>query len=97
MSFVGPRPQIPKIIELLNSRERRILDVRPGITGPASIKYLNEEKILTKVEKPLKYNREVVLPDKVRINMLYIEKKSFFHDLKIIFYTLIRKKLREYE
>ena len=96
MSFVGPRPDVPGYADLLTGDDRRILLLRPGITGPASLKYYNEEEILAGVENPKEYNDKVIFPDKVRINLKYLEKCSLAEDLKIIFYTIVRKQDYEY-
>ena len=96
MSFVGPRPDVPGYADKLEKDDRRILLLRPGLTGPATLKYLDEEEILSQFVNPQEYNDEVIFPDKVRINLKYLEKFSFTGDLKIIFYTLIRKKTDEY-
>ena len=71
MSFVGPRPDVPGYADQLKGEDRLILKLRPGITGPASLKYRNEEEILAKVDDPQKYNDEVIYPDKVKINLDY--------------------------
>ena len=76
MSFVGPRPDVPGYADQLQGDDRRILQLRPGITGPASIKYRNEEELLATVENPVQYNNEVIYPDKVRINRYYAEHYS---------------------
>ena len=73
MSFVGPRPDVPGYADKLTDKDRKILDMRPGITGPATLKYLNEEALLSNVDDPIKYNDEVIFPDKVRINLKYLE------------------------
>jgi lipopolysaccharide/colanic/teichoic acid biosynthesis glycosyltransferase len=96
MSFVGPRPDVPGYADKLEGDTRKVLLLRPGITGPATLKYLDEEEILSGVSDPQKYNDEIIFPDKVRINIKYFEKFSFSGDLKIIFLTLIRKKIDEY-
>lgn len=95
MSFVGPRPDVPGYADKLQGEDRLILSVRPGITGPASLKYSNEEELLAKVDNPQKYNDEVLYPDKVRINKNYIINWSFWLDIKIIIYTIIGKKLKD--
>lgn len=95
MSFVGPRPDIPGYYDRLEGNDRILLELKPGITGPASIKYSDEEKLLLSKENPEKYNDEVVFPDKVRINLKYHQHWSFALDLKIILYTILRKKLKE--
>lgn len=92
MSFVGPRPDVPGYADNLIGEERKILELRPGITGPASLKYASEEEILTNVADPIKYNDEVIYPDKVRINLEYLKTQSFWGDIKIIFYTIIGKR-----
>ena len=90
MSFVGPRPDVKGYADKLKGDNRKILDLRPGITGPASLKYYNEEYILSQKSNPKKYNDEVIFPDKVKINMDYFHNRSFFLDLKIIFATIFR-------
>ncbi len=96
MSFVGPRPDVPGYADTLQGDDRRILELRPGITGPASLKYYNEEEILAGVENPKEYNDNVIFPDKVKINLKYLERCSLAEDLKIIFYTILRKDHYEY-
>jgi lipopolysaccharide/colanic/teichoic acid biosynthesis glycosyltransferase len=95
MSFVGPRPDVPGYADLLQGEDRKILLLKPGITGPASMKYANEEEILALQEDPVKYNNEVIYPDKVRINLEYLKHLGFLLDLKIITYTVLGKKLEE--
>ena len=68
MSFVGPRPDVPGYADQLQGDDREVLRLRPGITGPASLKYREEEEVLAKVDDPIRYNNEVIFPDKVRIN-----------------------------
>lgn len=88
MSFVGPRPDVAGYADKLQGDDRKILELRPGITGPASTKYRHEDKILAQQKDPKKYNDEIIYPDKVRINLDYYENWSFFLDIKIIFQTL---------
>lgn len=88
MSFVGPRPDVPGFADQLKGEDRIVLSIRPGITGPATIKYKYEEKILSEQPAPELYNREVIFPDKVRINKQYILDYSFFTDLKLIIKTI---------
>lgn len=95
MSFVGPRPDVPGYMDALTGEEREVLKLKPGITGPASLKYRNEEVLLAKVEDPQKYNDEVIFPDKVRINRNYMKHWHFMLDIKIIIYTIIGKDLEE--
>lgn len=89
MSFVGPRPDVVGYADRLTGDDRVILTLRPGITGPATLKYRNEEEILEKEKDPQRYNKEIIYPDKVKINREYIENYSFFDDLKYIFQTFI--------
>jgi len=95
MSFVGPRPDVPGYADKLTGEDRRILVLKPGITGPASMKYANEEEILAEQADPVKYNDEVIFPDKVRINLKYLNNRSSFLDLKIIIFTIFGKKLKD--
>ena len=88
MSFVGPRPDVPQYTERLAGEEKKILELRPGITGPASLKYSNEEELLASVNDPQKYNDEVLWPDKLRINLEYYHNRSFFGDIIIILKTV---------
>lgn len=89
MSFVGPRPDVPGYADKLEGEDRSILKLRPGITGPASLKYRDEEEILAKVEDPVKHNDEVIYPDKVRINLYYLNHYSFWMDIRMIFATVL--------
>lgn len=89
MSFVGPRPDVPGFADQLVGEERSVLSIRPGITGPASLQYRDEEKLLASVDDPERYNREVIFPEKVRINLEYIQNYSFTNDLKYIAKTVI--------
>ena len=93
MSFVGPRPDVPGYADKLVGEDRAILKLRPGITGPASLKYRNEEELLSQVDDPQRYNDEVIYPDKVRLNLYYLQHYSFWLDLKIIFATVLGKKI----
>ena len=90
MSLVGPRPDVPGYADKLTGEDRKVLKLRPGITGPASLKYANEESILATVKNPKKYNDEVIFPDKVKINLNYYYNNSFLGDLKIIINTIFR-------
>lgn len=93
MSFVGPRPDVPGYADKLEGEDRRMLLLKPGITGPASLKYRNEEELLAEQDDPQKYNDEVLFPDKVRINIEYLDNWSFWYDIKIIVYTVFGKNL----
>ena len=95
MSLVGPRPDVPGYAYQLTEGDRMILNLRPGITGPASLKYSDEEELLAGQQDPYTYNNEVIFPDKVRINLAYLQRQSFGLDLKIIIYTVLGRKLKE--
>ena len=88
MSFVGPRPDVPGFADLLEGDDRVILEVRPGITGPATLKYHNESEILAGVDDPEAYNRDVLFPDKVAINRAYVEEWTFRKDLHYLAETV---------
>ena len=89
MSFVGPRPDVEGYADKLEGYNRIILSVRPGITGPASLKYKNEEEILAKQDNPTWYNDNVIWPDKVKINKNYIKNWSLKDDIKYIIKTVL--------
>jgi lipopolysaccharide/colanic/teichoic acid biosynthesis glycosyltransferase len=91
MSFVGPRPDMPEYAERLIGVEKLILELRPGITCPATIKYSNEEELLAYVQDPQKYNDEIIWPDKVILNLVYYYKRSFFGDIILIFQTIFNR------
>ena len=93
MSFVGPRPDVPGYADSLTGSDRDVLKLRPGITGPASLKYRNEEEILASVDDPVKYNDQVIFPDKVRINLYYLNHQSFWTDIKLIICTVLGKRI----
>ena len=88
MSLVGPRPDVPGFADRLSDDDTIILSVRPGITGPATLKFRREEEMLAKQSDPEKYNREVIFPEKVRLNREYVENYSFWGDLKYIYQTI---------
>ena len=90
MSLVGPRPDVPGYADNLVGEQRKILSLKPGITGPASLKYANEEEILAMQENPEVYNNEVIYPDKVNINLDYYHNNNLWIDIKIIFATIFR-------
>ena len=89
MSFVGPRPDVPGFADKLQGDDRIVVGVRPGITGPATLKYRDEETLLASINDPERYNREVIWPDKVRLNKEYIQNWSFYQDLKYIWKTVV--------
>jgi lipopolysaccharide/colanic/teichoic acid biosynthesis glycosyltransferase len=88
MTFVGPRPDVPGYADKLEGADRIILNLKPGITGLASLKYRNEEQILSQQPNPQLYNDEVIWLDKVRINKWYAENRTLVMDVQILFYTL---------
>ena len=89
MSFVGPRPDVPGFADKLQGEDRLMLTIRPGITGPATVKYKKEEEILAAQPDPEKYNQEVIWPDKVRINIDYIKNYSIGKDIRYIIKTVV--------
>ena len=109
MSFVGPRPDVPGYADQLQGEDREVLLLRPGITGPASLKYRNEEDILEAVDEALQkgrselpmgittvqeYNDNVIYPDKVRLNRYYLHHYSFIKDIKMIVCTVLGKRMK---
>lgn len=88
MSFVGPRPDVPGFLDRLEGSDKELLQLRPGITGPASLKYRNEERILAASSDSERYNSEVIWPDKVRINLNYLHNWNFYTDVRIITKTI---------
>lgn len=87
MSLVGPRPDVPGFADRLEGEDRIVLSVRPGITGPATLNYTNEEALLAAQEDPERYNRETIWPDKVRINRAYVEQWRLRDDLVYLWRT----------
>ena len=87
MSLVGPRPEVPEFVDMKNPIWRSVLIVRPGITDPASIAYRNEEQVLANSSDPIRFYRETVLPAKLALNLAYIEQRSAWRDMQIIFQT----------
>lgn len=87
MSLVGPRPEVRHYVDYWTAEQLHVLDVRPGITDPASIKFRNENELLEKAEDPEKYYIEVIMQEKLRLYLEYVEKQSFWYDLKLIFQT----------
>ena len=87
MSLVGPRPEVRKYVDMYTPEQMHVLDVRPGITDLASIRYRNENELLEKADDPDKYYVEVIMQDKLRINLEYVANHSFFGDIGLIFRT----------
>ena len=88
MSFVGPRPDVIGYADRLEEKDRIILTVKPGITGPATLAFRNEESLLSKQKDPFAYNNEVIWPKKIKLNRQYVEHWSFKKDIKYIFQTI---------
>ena len=88
MSFVGPRPEVRRYVDLYSEEQMKVLSVRPGITDPASIKYRNENDLLSSASNPEQYYIQHIMPDKLKINIDYINTRTFFKDIKIIFQTI---------
>jgi len=88
MSFVGPRPEVRKYVALYNEEQKRVLKSRPGITDVASIEYKNENELLENKLNPEEFYVKEVMPDKLRMNLTYINDRSFFKDIKVILNTL---------
>ena len=87
MSLVGPRPEVRHYVDYWTKEQLHVLDVRPGITDPASIKFRNENELLEKAEDPEKYYIEVIMQEKLRLYLEYVENHSFWYDIKLIFQT----------
>ncbi|HIR94534.1 MAG TPA: sugar transferase [Candidatus Coprenecus stercorigallinarum] len=87
MSLVGPRPEVRKYVDLYTPEQLHVLDVRPGITDMASIRYRNENELLEQAADPEQFYRDTVMQDKLRINLEYVSDHSFFKDIKIILMT----------
>ena len=87
MSLVGPRPEVRHYVDFWTEEQMHVLDVRPGITDPASIKFRNENELLETAEDPEKYYIEVIMQEKIKLYLEYVEKTSFWYDIKLIFKT----------
>ena len=87
MSLVGPRPEVRHYVNYWTKEQLHVLDVRPGITDPASIKFRNENELLDKADDPEKYYIEVIMQEKLRLYLEYVENHSFWYDMKLIFQT----------
>lgn len=90
MSLVGPRPEVRKYVDLYTYQQAKVLNVRPGITDWASIKYRDENEILANATDPEYTYIEIVMPEKIKLNMIYIDKPNIGHYIKIIFATFFR-------
>ncbi len=89
MSFVGPRPEVRRYVDLYTVEQQKVLSVRPGITDVASIKYRNENELLGSVDNPDEYYIKTIMPDKLKLNIDYINKRTFLSDLNVIIRTVI--------
>ncbi len=87
MSLVGPRPEVRHYVDYWTPEQMHVLDVRPGITDPASIKFRNENELMEQAEDPEKYYIEVIMQEKIKLYLGYVEKHNFFYDLGLIFKT----------
>lgn len=87
MSLVGPRPEVRHYVDYWTPEQMHVLDVRPGITDPASIKFRNENELLDKAENPEKYYIEVIMQEKIKLYLEYVENASFWYDINLIFKT----------
>jgi lipopolysaccharide/colanic/teichoic acid biosynthesis glycosyltransferase len=89
MGFVGPRPEVRKYVDLYNAEQMKVLNIRPGLTDPASIAYLQENKLLQSFEDPEKAYIEIIMPAKLALNIQYIEKRNIRRDFRIMWSTII--------
>jgi lipopolysaccharide/colanic/teichoic acid biosynthesis glycosyltransferase len=87
MSLVGPRPEVRHYVDFWTPEQMHVLDVRPGITDPASIKFRNENELMEKAEDPEKFYIEVIMQEKIKLYLEYVEKHNFFYDIGLIFKT----------
>lgn len=87
MSLVGPRPEVRKYVDMYTPEQMHVLDVRPGVTSLASIRYRNENELLDKAEDPDQFYIDVVMQDKLAIDLEYVQNASFWYDIKLIFQT----------
>ena len=90
MSLVGPRPAVPRYVNMYTKEQRRVLDVKPGITDLASIRYRDENELLGKAENPDEFYINTIMPDKLALNMEYINKSNIFLDIYIILKTILK-------
>ena len=91
LSFVGPRPWVAYYIDKLSDDEKKFLTIRPGITSPATLKYSKEEYLLSEKDDPESYHDQYILPEKVRLNLIYLQDNNLLSDLVIILKTVFRK------
>jgi lipopolysaccharide/colanic/teichoic acid biosynthesis glycosyltransferase len=89
MSLVGPRPEVPKYVALYNAEQKRVLNLMPGITDPASIKFKDESELLAQASDPEKFYIEKIMPEKIRLNLEYAERATLWSDFLVILRTLV--------
>ena len=90
MSLVGPRPEVPRYVELYTEEQKKVLSIRPGITDLASLTYSDENDILGKVDNPEEYYINVIMQDKLKLNLEYIEKSNLIYDISLIMKTILK-------
>lgn len=90
MSIVGPRPEVAKYVDLYTEKQRQVLKVKPGLTDLASLEFINENKLLGEAENPEEVYVNKIMPEKLRLNLVYIKNNSLFEDIRIILNTVIR-------
>lgn len=95
MSIVGPRPEVKKYVDLYNDTQKQVLSVKPGITDGASLKYIDENDILSPSEHPEQIYIEKIMPEKLTINLQYIQKQNLLYDFKIIMKTFLKMFFRQ--
>ena len=88
MSLVGPRPEVRHYVDYWTAEQMHVLDVRPGITDPASIKFRNENELVEKAENPEDYYINVIMQEKIRLYLEYVENASFWYDIRLVFQTI---------
>ena len=88
MSLVGPRPEVRHYVDYWTAEQMHVLDVRPGITDPASIKFRNENELMEKAENPVDYYINVIMQEKIRLYLEYVENASFWYDIRLVFQTI---------
>jgi lipopolysaccharide/colanic/teichoic acid biosynthesis glycosyltransferase len=90
MSLVGPRPEVPRYVAFYTAEQRRVLEVRPGITDPASLEYFDEARVLSRVESPEAAYIRVVMPHKIALNLNYLRRRTTISDAKVVLATIWR-------
>jgi lipopolysaccharide/colanic/teichoic acid biosynthesis glycosyltransferase len=90
MSFIGPRPELPRRLKYYDDRQKRIFEMRSGISSPASIVFSDEEYLISKVKDPEKFYIEQIMPYKIELNLYYLKNQSFFYDIWLIIATFLK-------